>query len=127
MSPQSWTDLPGDVLIQVLDQVSAADCWNARQLSRSWAGAARQVACFEVVIKVPKQARLVGKVQALKEQQLQQRIPHAHVAFQLDEPLCLQALLALLQKFSKKVCTSVAQTYAAMTEYAHLCEVTYQH
>ena len=79
------------------------------------------------MIEVPKQARLMGKVQALKKRQLLQRIPHAHVAFHLDEPLCLQALLALLQKLSKKVCTSVAQTDAAMTEYAHLSEANYQH
>ena len=124
MLSQDWANRPSDVLIQALDQVSAADCWNARQISSSWAGAARQVACFEVVIKVPKQARLVGKVQALKKRQLQQRIPHAHVAFLLEEPLCLQALLALLQKLSKKVRT--LQTDAAATEYAHLSEVTHQ-
>ena len=91
------------MLEKVFSHMSTADCWKARQVSRSWANVVRQRACFELVISADR-LNLCGKVRALFNLQLEERVPHAVVTVRLSRVLDLQQLSTLFQELSQQVC-----------------------
>ena len=89
------------MLSTVFAQLSAPECWIAREVSEAWAGQARHVVSFNHVIQADNTS-LVN--QALRSRRLQLKFPGIHVTVCLTEPLHLEDLSCLLQQLWQKVC-----------------------
>lgn len=92
---------------QVLDTLTTKERWSARQISTSWAEAARQTACFEVVITA-NSSTVLPKARSLRQRQLSLRIPNVRFTLKLLKPVQIAELANLLWQLVSKVSCSAA-------------------
>ena len=99
---QGWAKLPCDLLKQVLTLLTTEEQWSVRHVSKDWAIIARQIACFEVAIKVAR-ADVLTKAKLLCKRQHVQHIPNARFMLEVQQPLHLKDLSDLAQQLKTEV------------------------
>ena len=82
--------------------LTSKECWTARRVSSSWACAARQTACFEVVLPVHAK-KMLSQVKVLSKRQHRHLYPNISFTMKLTEPLQMTELASLMQQLGSEV------------------------
>ena len=108
---------PLEIVIKILTKLSAKHCWQARQVSKVWATAARQTAKFSLAIPCNKR-HVLPKLKALRRHLASAPCPKVHKWLIADELLEARALAKVL----KDVECLVSITQASFVEHSSLSE-----